>query len=69
MARITYQYRGTKAIPTKWFEGIAIEHQYVECWYDGSEEVDEAQVKTRVEELSVIVNDYGRKKYRNIRVN
>lgn len=69
MARITYQYRGTKAIPTKWFEGAPIEHQYEECWYDGSEEVDEAQVKTRVEELSVIVNDYGHKKYRNIQVN
>lgn len=69
MVKITYQYRGTKAIPTKWFEGVAIEHRYEERWYDGSEEVDETQVKTRVEELSVIVNDYGHKKYRNIQVN
>ena len=69
MAKITYQYRGTKAIPTKWFEGVAIEHRYEPCWYDGSEVVDETQVKTRVEELSVIVNDYGYKKYRNIQVN
>jgi hypothetical protein len=69
MVQITYQYRGTKAIPTKWFDGVAIEHRYELCWYDGSEVVDEAQVKTRVEELSVIVNDYGHKKYRNIQVN
>ena len=69
MARITYQYRGTKAIPTKWFDGVAIEHRYELCWYDGSEVVDEAQVKPRIKELSEIVNEFGNKKYRNIQVN
>ena len=69
MAKITYQYRGTKAIPTKWFNGVAIEHRYELCWYDGSEEVEASNVKTRVKDLSEIVSDYGQKKYRNIQVN
>jgi hypothetical protein len=69
MAQITYQYRGIKAIPTKWFEGVAIEHRYESCWYDGSEVVNKKQVKQRIKELSMIVNDFGHKKYRNIQIN
>jgi hypothetical protein len=69
MAQITYQYLGTKAIPDKWFFGVVTRYRYESCWYDGSEVVDEAQVKPRIKELSEIVNEFGNKKYRNIQVN
>ena len=69
MAKITYQYRGTKAIPTKWFNGCVVEHRYEPCWYDGSEVVEASKVKVRVKDLSEIVGDDGNKKYRNIQVN
>lgn len=66
--KITYEYRGTKAIPVKWFEGRVIEHRYEGCWYEGSEVVDESAARQRVKELEVIVNEYGKKKYRNIKI-
>ena len=69
MARITYQYLGTKAIPDKWLFGVVTRYRYESCWYDGSEVVDKKQVKQRTKKLSKIVNDFGHKKYRNIQVN
>ena len=69
MAKITYQYRGIKAIPTKWFNDCVVEHRYELCWYDGSEEVEASKVKVRVKDLSEIIDDDGNKKYRNIKVN
>lgn len=69
MVKITYQYKGTKAIPTKWFNGNVIENHYEPCWYDGSEEVKKSEAKARLKELAEIVGDDGEKKYRNIQLN
>jgi hypothetical protein len=66
--KLEYEYRGLKAIPSKWFDGVVIEHRYELYWYSGSEMVEESNVNKRIKELSVIVNDYGNKKYRNIKV-
>ena len=66
--KIEYEYRGLKATPSKWFDGVVVEHQYELHWYYGSEMVNESDVNKRIKELSVIVNDYGHKKYRNIKV-
>lgn len=66
MIQINYQYKGLKAIPTKWFNGVPIEHRYESCWYDGSEKVNPSDVKQRVKDLNEIVDDDGKKKYRTI---
>lgn len=66
--RLLYEYRGLKAIPSEWFEGEVLKYRYEECWYWGSEIVDETTANDRVKELEVIVNDYGNKKYRNIQI-
>ena len=68
MAKITYQYKGLKAIPTKWFNGNVIENRYEPTWYDGSEKVENSRVKERIKELSKIVDEDGKKKYRNVNV-
>ena len=66
MIQINYQYKGLKAIPTKWFDGVPIEHRYESCWYDGSEKVKSSDIKQRVKDLSKIVGNDGNKKYRAI---
>lgn len=66
--KLTYQYRGLKSVPKKWFDGRVVEHRYESCWYDGSEEVEESAATKRINELSVITNEYGNKKYSNIKI-
>lgn len=66
--KITYEYRGLKAIPKKWFDYSVVEYDYQPTWYEGSEVVDESIVKKRIKELSSIVSNGGGKKYRNIKI-
>ena len=63
---ISYEYLGLKEIPTRYFGGMVIEVKYSPEWYEGREVVKEENLKKRLSELEVIVNDSHEKKYRNI---
>jgi len=68
MARIIYQYKGLKAVPSKWQYGVVVENRYEPTWYKGSEIVDDTKVKERIKELTEITCNDGTKKYKNITV-
>lgn len=64
--KIKYEYLGLKETPDKYFYGVVIEHKRTPQWYEGSEVVDEGEVKERIKVLCKIIKDNGEKKYRNI---
>ena len=63
---ISYEYLGLKETPTRYYGGIVLDVEYSPEWYEGSEVVKEEELKKRLSELEVIVNDSHEKKYRNI---
>lgn len=63
---ISYEYLGLKEIPTRYFAGMVISVKYAPEWYEGSEIVKEEDLKKRLSELAVTVNDSHEKIYRNI---
>lgn len=64
--KIRYEYLGLKETPDEYFYGVVIEHKCTPQWYEGSEVVDESEVKKRIKDLREIIGDNGKKKYRNI---
>lgn len=64
--KIKYEYLGLKVTPDEYFYGVVIEYKYTPQWYEGSEVVDESEVKKRIKDLREIIGDNGKKKYRNI---
>ena len=74
MAKITYEYLGCELVDCKdgldkvFNDGTIRKGKYQSVWHEGSEECPKKQVNERISILERITNDFGNKKYRNIKI-
>ena len=74
MAKITYEYLGyelvecTNGLLHVFDDDTIRKSVYRSVWYEGSEECHKKQVNERISILERITNEFGNKKYRNIKI-
>lgn len=75
MAKIVFEYRGERFVEdsksVRWHVndvGDIVHGYYEETWYEGSDECPDEEVSKLLPIYEQIIDEYGHKKYRNIKV-